>query len=97
MSGGKRLGGKSKRTSNNAASALRMVASTLHSSDSALGAFFCRLKFRLGARKATTAAAHKIASIIFQMIKNHIELQKILVRVKRNCFLINNREVLWEL
>jgi transposase len=40
VSGGKRLGGKSKRTANYAASTLRMVASTLHRSESALGAFF---------------------------------------------------------
>ena len=69
VSGGKRLSGKSKRTANYAASTLRMAASTLHQSESALGAFFRRLKSRLGAPKATTAAAHKLGSIIFDMIK----------------------------
>jgi transposase len=68
VSGGKRLGGKSKRTANYAASTLRMAGSTLHRSDSALGAFFRRLKSRLGAPKATTAAAHKLGTIIYQMI-----------------------------
>lgn len=68
VSGGKRLGGKSKRTANYAASTLRMAGSTLHRSDSALGAFFRRLKSRLGAPKATTAAAHKLGIIIYQMI-----------------------------
>lgn len=77
VSGGKRLGGKSKRTSSNAASALRIAASTLHSSNSALGAFFRRLKSRLGAAKATTAAAHKIATIMFEMIKNHVEYNEV--------------------
>lgn len=77
VSGGKRLGGKSKRTSNNAAIALRMSASTLYSSDSALGAFFRRLKSKLGAPKATTAAAHKIATIIFEMLKNHVEYNEV--------------------
>ena len=77
VSGGKRLGGKSKRTSNTAASALRIAASTLHSSESALGAFFRRLKSRLGAPKATTAAAHKIATIIFEMLKNHVEYNEV--------------------
>ncbi len=72
VSGGKRLDGKSKRTSNYAASILRMVASTLHQSKSALGAFFRRLKARLGAPKATTAAAHKLATIIFTMLSKKI-------------------------
>lgn len=73
VSGGKRLSGKSKRTSNYTASTLRMAASTLHRSQSALGAFFRRLKYRIGAPKATTAAAHKLAVIIFNMLKNGIE------------------------
>jgi transposase len=73
VSGGKRLGGKSKRTASYAASTLRMAASTLHRSQTALGAFFRRLKNRLGAPKATTAAAHKLAVIIFEMIKKGIE------------------------
>jgi transposase len=77
VSGGKRLGGKSKRTSSNAAYTLRMAASTLHSSQSALGAFYRRLKSRLGAPKATTAAAHKLATIIFEMIKNHVEYNEV--------------------
>lgn len=73
VSGGKRLSGKSKRTGNYAASALRMAASTLHHSQSALGAFFRRLKARIGAPKATTATAHKLAIIIFNMIRNKME------------------------
>lgn len=73
VSGGKRLSGKSKRTANYAASTLRIAASTLHQSQSALGAFFRRLKSRLGAPKATTAAAHKIAVIIFNMLQNGVE------------------------
>lgn len=77
VSGGKRLGGRSKRTANNAASTLRMAASTLHRSDSALGAFFRCLKSRLGAPKATTAAAHKLGTIIFEMIKNGVEYDEV--------------------
>ena len=77
VSGGKRLGGKTKRTSNNVATSLRMAASTLYSSNSALGAFFRRLKSRLGAPKATTAAAHKIALIIFEMLQNHVEYNEV--------------------
>ncbi len=73
VSGGKRLSGKSKRTANIAAATLRMAASTLHRSQSALGAFFRRLKSRLGAPKATTATAHKLAVIIFNVLKNGVD------------------------
>lgn len=69
ISGGKRLSGKSKRTSNKAASALRMAANSLYRSETALGAFLRRLKSRLGAPKAITATAHKLALIIFSMLK----------------------------
>jgi len=77
VSGGKRLGGKTKRVRNRAASTLRMAANTLYRNDSALGAYFRRLKFRLGAPKAITATAHKLAIIIFNMLKNGIEYVEI--------------------
>jgi transposase len=72
VSGGKRLSGRSKRTANYAASTLRMAASTLHRSESALGAFLRRLKARLGTPKAITATAHKLAIIIFKMLKHGV-------------------------
>lgn len=55
------------------ASAFRMAASTLHRSDSALGAFLRRLKSRLGPGKAIAATAHKLAVIIFNMLKRGVE------------------------
>ena len=69
----KQLGGKSKRTANYAASALRMAASCTHRTNSALGAYLRRLKARIGAPKAITATAHKIAVIIYNMLKKGIE------------------------
>lgn len=77
VSGGKRLSGKSKRTANYAATALRLAASTLHRSSSALGAFLRRLKARLGAPKAITATAHKLAAIIFNMMKNGVAYKEV--------------------
>ena len=76
VSGGKRLSGRTKRTANNASATLRMAASTLHQSKSALGAFYRRLKARVGAPKAITAAAHKLAKIIFNMLKNGEEYRE---------------------
>ncbi|MEA2257419.1 MAG: transposase, partial [Acidobacteriaceae bacterium] len=48
--------------------ALRVAAQTLHHSNSSLGAFYRRLRARLGAPKAITATAHKLARILFHLI-----------------------------
>jgi hypothetical protein len=52
------------------ATALRLAASCLHRSQSALGAFFRRMKARLGTPKAITATAHKLARLIYPMLKH---------------------------
>ncbi len=69
VSGGKRLSGKTKPSSNRAAATLRLAASTLYRSQTALGAYLRRLKSRLGPAKAITATAHKIAKIIYNMLR----------------------------
>ena len=46
-----------------------MAANALHRSDSALGAFLRRKKAHLGAPKAITATAHKLARIIYCMLR----------------------------
>jgi len=68
ISGGKILSSKTKRSDNRAAQALRIAALSLHRSKTALGAFFRRMRARLGAPKAITAAAHKLARIIYRML-----------------------------
>ena len=65
VSGGKRLSGRTKPSANRAAAALRLAAQSLNQSQSALGAYFRRLKARLGALKALTAAAYKLARIVY--------------------------------
>ena len=70
ISGGKVLSSKTKPSANRAAGLLRIVASTLHRSESALGAFLRRQKSRLGAPKAITATAYKIARLIYTLIKH---------------------------
>lgn len=69
ISGGKRLGGKTKCSKNRIAEALRMAASALSKSKTSLGAFLRRMKARLGPAKAITATAHKMAKILYLMIK----------------------------
>ena len=54
---------------NRAADVLRMAAQSLKDSQSALGAFFRRLKARLGPAKAITATAHKLARIVYLLLK----------------------------
>ena len=69
VSGGKKLSGRTKPSASRAAAALRMAASSLHHSRSALGAFFRRMKTRLGAPKAITATAHKLACLIYRILR----------------------------
>lgn len=73
ISGGKVLSSKTKKSNNRAANILRIAASTLHSSKSALGAYLRRQKSRLGSPKAITATAYKIARLVYTMLKNRCE------------------------
>jgi len=70
ISGGKRLSGKTKTVANRAATTLRMAANGLHRSKSAIGAYLRRQKARLGSPKAITATAHKLARMIYSMLKH---------------------------
>jgi transposase len=76
ISGGKRLGGKTKISKNRVAEALRMAASTLSKSQTALGAFLRRMKSRLGPAKAITATANKMAKMLYMMIKGRVKFQE---------------------
>jgi transposase len=68
ISGGKILNKKTKRNPNRAAQAFRMAAASLHHSQTALGAFYRRIKSRAGGKYAVTATAHKIARIYYAML-----------------------------
>ncbi len=54
---------------NRAATALRLAATTLLRSQSYLGAQYRRLRGTLGAPKAITAMAHKLARLVYRMLK----------------------------
>jgi transposase len=69
MSGGKRYRMRSKPTANRAATALRLAAQGLANSHSALGAYYRRMRARLGAPKAITATAHKLARLVYSMLR----------------------------
>ena len=68
ITGGKVISGKTKRCANRAAQALRLAAAALRTSQSALGAYYRRLCARMDKPKAVTAAAHKLARLIYAML-----------------------------
>lgn len=67
ITGGKVKSSKTRPVVNRAANAFRMAAFSLTHSRSALGAFYRRLRSRLGAPKAITATAHKLARMFYRM------------------------------
>ena len=69
ISSGKQLSSRSKPSANRAAAALRLAASSLYHSQSALGAFYRRMKGCLGVPKAITATAHKLACLLYRMLR----------------------------
>ena len=69
ITGGRVISSKIKPSANRAAAALRLAANALHRSNSALGAFLRRKKAHLGAPKAITATAHKLARLIYSMLR----------------------------
>ncbi len=70
ITGGKSKSAKTRTVKNRVATALRMAAQTLVRSQSALGAFYRRMKARLGPPKAITATAHKLARIFYHLWKS---------------------------
>ena len=68
ISGGKKLSGRTLPSSNRAAQALRLAAAALRTSQSALGAYYRRMCARMDKPKAVTAAAHKLARLIYAML-----------------------------
>jgi len=69
ISGGKVLSAHTRTVKSRAAYALRMAAYSAGKSYSALGDYFRRMRARLGAPKAITATAHKLARIIYHLLK----------------------------
>jgi hypothetical protein len=69
-SGGRQLSVATRTGSNRLATALRLAARSLHRSQTALGDWYRRLKAKLGSAGAITATAHKLARILWSMIKH---------------------------
>jgi hypothetical protein len=65
----KTLSTKTRRSSNRAAAAFRIAATSLGRSKTALGAFYRRISARVGRPQAVTATARKLAVIYYSMLK----------------------------
>jgi transposase len=68
ISGGKPLEKRTRKVASRAAYALRMAAYAAGRSHTAIGDFFRRKRAQLGAPKAITATAHKLARIIYNLL-----------------------------
>lgn len=77
VTGGQVKKRKTPPTQNRASTAFRIAAQSLARSDCALGAYFRRMRARLGAPKAITATAHKLAQIFYFMLKRREPYHKL--------------------
>jgi transposase len=68
-SGDKVLSRGTRHVVNRAATSLRLAATTLLRSQTYLGAQYRRLRSKLGAPKAITAMAHRLARLVYRMLK----------------------------
>ena len=71
ITGGKKVAVGTRHVNNRAAWALRMAANALRNSRSGLGDYYRRMRAKLGAPKAITAAAHKLARIMYHLLTTH--------------------------
>ena len=69
ISGGKLLSSKTRRSSNRAATLLRIAAVNVGRTSTALGAFYRRLAARTGKAKAVTATARKLAVLCYNAVR----------------------------
>jgi transposase len=69
ISGGKKLSRRTRHVVNRAAVLLRLAALAAGQTDTWIGRFYRRKRAHLGAPKAITATAHKLACVIYHMLK----------------------------
>jgi len=70
ISGGRVLSRRVRPGAHRVAVALRLAARTVQQARTALGAFYRRMRSRLGAPKAITATAHKLARLVYSLLKH---------------------------
>ena len=75
--GGKVIRTRTKKTDSRANLAFRQAAASLGRSQTALGSFYRRMKTKLGTPKAVVATAHKLARIVYHMLKYQVSFSAI--------------------
>jgi len=75
ISGGRLLSSRTQPSANRAAAILRLTAMSLGRTQTALGAFYRRLAYRVGKAKAITATARKLAILVYRMLKGELAYQ----------------------
>src|SRR5207248_2140725 len=71
ITGGRVVRSRTLKNHNRAGQILRVAAQSVGRGKSALGTYFRRLRARLGVEQAITATAHKLARIIYHLLKQH--------------------------
>lgn len=77
VSGGHVIGQGRRQAASRAAQLFRQAASSLKQSDSWLGAFYRRMRSRLGGCSAVKATARKLALIYYRMLATHAEYRRL--------------------
>jgi transposase len=72
ISGGRLLSSRTPPSANRAAAILRMAAMAVGYTQTALGAFYRRVAFRIGKARANTATARKLAVLVYRTLKGEI-------------------------
>jgi transposase len=105
ISGGKSFGGQSRKSRNRIKRTLCVAAMSLCHAKCSLGAYYRRMAARVGKAKALKAVAHKLARLIYQLLKNgqeYVEVgqdmyQKHYERKRLKILMKNAREMGYEL
>jgi transposase len=91
LSGGKVLRRSTLKTRSRAGQALRLAAQAAGRSQSGLGAFYRRMRARLGPKSAIVATAHKIARIIYHLLTHRTPFHDL--SSEEYCHRIRAREI----
>lgn len=75
ISGGRLLSSRTRASTNRAAAIFRSAAVSLARGQTALGAFYRRLAYRVGKAVAVTATARKLAILVYRTLKGEIRYQ----------------------
>ncbi len=76
------MGVRTRKVANRIAKALCLAAKSLQRSQNSIGAFFRRMSYKLGYQEAVTATAHKLARIIYAMLKYKRQFDPVVLDIR---------------